>query len=405
MTTANQFQTLLTSLLPQTFLKSIACETQALVRENRFCLWTFVWTLLFGFSSNPRRTLAGFHETYLLYAPKSLSKSSFNQRFSPFMSKMFKRIFQHLLKQQTTLTPHQGLLADFADILSIDSTIIRLADALQRIFKGVSTPAAIKLNLVYNGKKGLKRLKIAPGSHSEKKLLRVGKWVKNALVLLDKGYYCLESLHQIHQLGGKFIIPLKNNANPDVISVAGWEDFDEPVGFQTVQGCFNGEDFDAWVKFKQLQVPFRVVGLWHEDDYHWYLTNLDESYSPLEIGILYRYRWTVELLFKQLKSGHGLNELPCARREVIEVLIYAALCAWLLSQQIRSRVADASKDMRWNSLFCRHAGTLLDVILTGSERLSLKLWEMLSKLARDPNRRRRSLSQQVDRRIFYRDVS
>lgn len=70
-----------------------------------------LWTLLFGFSGNPRRTLSGFHETYLLYADKTLSQSAFNQRFSPFMSKMFKRIFQHLLKlQQTPLTQHQGLI-------------------------------------------------------------------------------------------------------------------------------------------------------------------------------------------------------------------------------------------------------------------------------------------------------
>lgn len=145
------------------------------------------------------------------------------------------------------------MLADFADILSIDSSIIHLADALQRIFKGVSTPAAIKLNLVYSCKKGLKRLKTAPAIRSKNKLLRVGKWVKDALVLLDKAYYCLDSLQQVHQLGGKFITPLKNNANPDVISVAGWEDFDEPVGFQTVQGCFNVEDSEMEGQLSSLQ--------------------------------------------------------------------------------------------------------------------------------------------------------
>jgi len=409
MTTANHFQPLLTSLLPQEQLQEMAHETGAVVRENRFCLWTFAWTLLFGFSNNPQRTLAGFHETYLLYADKSLSKSAFNDRFNPAMSKLFKRIFQTLLKKkQTALYQHSGLLSSFKDILSIDSTILRLANALQSIFKGVSTPSSIKINLVYSAKYGkVKRLKLAPGSHSETKLLKVGKWVKASLLLLDKGYYCLDSLQQIHQIGGTFIIPLKSNASPRVLSVVGWETFSESLDFQTVQGDFCGETFDAWVQFGQIDTPFRVVGLWNEDkhDYHWYLTNLDEGYTPLEIGILYRYRWMIELLFKQFKSGQGLDELPRARKEVIEVLIYAALCAWLLGQQIRKYVSGAVKDMRWNKLFCRHAGQLLEVIMTDSESLSQRLWCMLKTSAKDPNRRRRSLAQQVDERMYYGAVS
>jgi len=50
----------------------------------------------------------------------------------------------------------------------------------------------------------------------------------------------------------------------------------------------------------QAIVEFRVVGVRNEDtdDYHLYVTNLPDEFTPEQAAVLYSLRWKVELLFR-----------------------------------------------------------------------------------------------------------
>ncbi|ELY93704.1 transposase (ISH5) [Natrialba taiwanensis DSM 12281] len=55
----------------------------------------------------------------------------------------------------------------------------------------------------------------------------------------------------------------------------------------------------------------RLVGVRNDDsgEYHLYLTNLDrDDYRAPDIAQLYRARWEIELLFKELKSRFGRDQ-------------------------------------------------------------------------------------------------
>jgi len=81
---------------------------------------------------------------------------------------------------------------------------------------------------------------------------------------------------------------------------------------------------------------FRLVGLCNEatEECHLYLTNLTRyDYRAPVIAQLYRARWEVELLFKERKSGFGLNEIRMIDAYVMEALIIMAGI-----QLLRSRV-------------------------------------------------------------------
>ncbi|PSP79555.1 hypothetical protein BRC81_04925 [Halobacteriales archaeon QS_1_68_20] len=55
-----------------------------------------------------------------------------------------------------------------------------------------------------------------------------------------------------------------------------------------------------------------MVGVWNDDaeKYHLYVTNLSiADYSASDIAQLYRARWEVELLFKELKSTCHLDQI------------------------------------------------------------------------------------------------
>lgn len=395
----NQFRHALASFLPVHSLEQLAAETQTIQRQRKFNISTFCWSLLLGFASQTQRQLTGFRRLYNLIAPYSLSKSAFNKRFSPCLKAFFIALFQQLLH---TAHPqdqrYKGLMACFQEILAIDSTITTLAQTLAHHFPGAASSAALKLNAVYSAKLNLlKRVELTAGSTAEKKLLKAGNWLKDALLLLDKGYYCFDSLAKVQEQGAFFIIPLKRNANPDVTFVSGWDEFDEPVGFQTVQGCFSGEPFDGLANCERHS--FRIVGLWNAetDDYHWYLTNLpSEQFTALEIGVLYRLRWAVELLFKQFKSGHSLDELPKARPEVIEILVYAALCSWLVSQHLGKQLkSPMTARVLWSKLF-RLVAPLLMTMWVAADVLAARLEKMLKAEMRPLKSKRKSLVEQVD---------
>ena len=82
---------------------------------------------------------------------------------------------------------------------------------------------------------------------------------------------------------------------------------------------------------------FRLVGLRNDktEEYHLYLTNLHrEGCSAPDIAQLYRARWEVELLFKELKSRFGLDEINTTDAYIIEALIIMAGISLMMSRVI-----------------------------------------------------------------------
>ena len=61
------------------------------------------------------------------------------------------------------------------------------------------------------------------------------------------------------------------------------------------------------------------------EEYHLYLTNLHrEGYGAHDLAQLYRVRWEIELLFKELKSWFSLDEINTTDAYIIEALIIMA---------------------------------------------------------------------------------
>jgi IS4 transposase len=66
---------------------------------------------------------------------------------------------------------------------------------------------------------------------------------------------------------------------------------------------------------------FRVVGVRDEDadDYHLYIKYLSRSeFLPCDLVTIYRCRWEVELLFRELKTRYELDEFDTSKKHVVE---------------------------------------------------------------------------------------
>jgi len=134
---------------------------------------------------------------------------------------------------------------------------------------------------------------------------------------------------------------------------------------------------------------FRVVGILDEDadDYHFYITNLPrEQILPHDIATIYRCRWEVELLFRELKSRYELDEFDTTKKHVVEILVYAALLTLLVSRELLDLVSEYAADEavfpseRWAATFRSHAQLILHEL---SQHLGYTPPPLIDRMAED----------------------
>jgi len=107
-----------------------------------------------------------------------------------------------------------------------------------------------------------------------------------------------------------------------------------------------------------------------------------------EVADLYSCRWDVELTFKELKSRYALDKIPSANEQVVRALIWTAILTLVVSRRlynfVRSQAPERMRvrytQLRWATLFCEEAATLLchvllylRVIKSPAEMMSLRL--------------------------------
>ena len=120
-------------------------------------------------------------------------------------------------------------------------------------------------------------------------------------------------------------------------------------------------------------IQLRVVGIFDNEanEYHFYITNLPaEKFVAEDIGTLYRMRWTIEMLFKELKSYYHLDCISSGKECIVEALIYTALLTLIVSRLILSilreqlpEYASRMKSQRWARVFLVAANSILRDIL------------------------------------------
>jgi len=87
----------------------------------------------------------------------------------------------------------------------------------------------------------------------------------------------------------------------------------------------------------------RVVGVRDQDadDYHLYITNLPRSeFLPCDLATIYRCRWEVELLFRELKTRYKLDEFDTTKKHIVNILVYAALLTLIVSRTLLDLVTE-----------------------------------------------------------------
>jgi IS4 transposase len=429
----------LRKLFPTALLTSLARATGAVERLRKVDPVDLFWTVVLGFGVGRERTLAGLRRAYEKSTGQRIEESSFYDRFT--------REFAAMLKQAVALAIEdtlgvgralRGPLATFRDVLLTDSTVVRLHDLLAGAFPACRTnhtKAALKAHVVLSVRgEGNQSVKVTAERAHDGPIFCVGKWVRDRLLLFDLGYFRYQLFACITRNGGYFLSRLKAHANPTIVAL-NRRHRGRAVGLvgsrlRDVVQRLQREVLDVMVEVRfehrryagrtrRATQRLRVVGVRDASsgEYHLYVTNIPpEKLAAEDVSATYALRWQIELLFKELKRHYRLEDMPSAKRPVVEALLYAAILTLIVSRKLQALVRESLgalgerlPSQRWAAVLESVAQELL-VIMVRPPRETAPLLARVTRTllheAVDPNRARPSLLAAVEqRRHRYRRVA
>lgn len=424
----------LTSLIPTRRLNFLARLSGLVQRRRKIDPMALFWTIVLGFGAGRERTLAGLRRAYERSTGATLVPSAFYDRFTKSLAVFFRYVVEELLDRlQETEVPLRGILQSFRDVVVTDSTLVKLHDLLERRYPACRTnhtKAAAKLHVVMSVKgQGPRSVKLTCGRQHDGPVFRVGRWVRDRLLVFDLGYFRYQLFDRIDRHGGYFISRLKENANPSITAMLRqWRGRSVALVGERLRDVIERLqrevlDVEVEVAFRRREYlgsrsgarrALRLVGVRNTDTgrYHLYVTNIPpDRLTAEEVARVYACRWQIELLFKEMKSSYRLEDIPSRKPHIVEALLYATLATLVVSRRLLRAVREGLRgrqriipEGRWAAIFATVAAAILDLLLAPAHlaRASAKWIEgMLLHEAIDPNLSRQLLVARIENGVTW----
>ena len=282
------------------------------------------------------------HQNGVCVAYKAFYNRLGHAGFAVFMREMFARLLKRLAIR-TLEAGGDAAVARFRDIVIQDGSSFALKNCLENAFPGRFTniqPAAVEVHATYSGfNDEVSAVRIAADSEAERQFLPAPEALREKLLLADRGYPSVGYFTAVDENSGSYVIRLTRSTDPWVLSaILGGRRWPlrKPVRLSAFISQHRDRHMDLDVEFERHGVVhhFRVIVVPGRD--RWmtrFATNLNrKQFSSALVTKLYRFRWQVELCFKEWKSYANLHRFDTGNPHIAEGLIWASLCAAVLKR-------------------------------------------------------------------------
>jgi hypothetical protein len=236
--------------------------------------------------------------------------------------------------------------AEFRHIVIQDGSSFAIHDALREVFPGrfkVVKPAAVELHTTMDLLcDAPTTVVLTPDTASAQMFLPEPAALRDSLLLADRGYLDLHYMRRILDAGGFFIIRAKAGMNPQVVEA--WRE--DGLRLRSLRNkplkvihakLPKRQRVELVVVWQVEEHPLRLRLLisWNRrtQEFCSLLTNLPATRSRLDmIYRAYKWRWQVELLFKEWKSSANLHAFDTEKAAIVEGLIWTAIAAAALKR-------------------------------------------------------------------------
>jgi hypothetical protein len=295
-------------------------------------------------------TIADFHCGFnALFGTTVTYKAFYNQLAKPRFADFARTMTERLVGDMTlkVLGFEKGhAFAEFRHIVIQDGSSFAIHDGLREVFPGrfkVVKPAAVELHTTMDLLcDAPTTVVLTPDTTNEQAFLPEPTALRASLLLADRGYIDLHYLRRVQDEGGFFLIRAKAGMNPQVL-----EAFREDG--KRLRSLRNKSLQTIHAKLPKRQ-RVELVVQWHVDgrplclrliiswnrrtkSFCYLLTNLPPRRYPLDtICRAYKWRWQVELLFKEWKYYANLHAFDTENPAIVEGLIWTAIAAAALKR-------------------------------------------------------------------------
>jgi hypothetical protein len=282
------------------------------------------------------------HQNGVTVAYKAFYNRLARPAFAMFMRQMFGRLVEQLAIRTLAPDGHTAV-SRFKDIVIQDGSSFALKNDLAPVFSGRFTniqPAAVEVHATFSGfADEVLSVEVAADSEAERQFLPEASMLRGRLLLADRGYPDTKYFEAVRQQGGSFIVRLSRSHDPWVR--AAWIEGKQvpppkSVRLSTFISQHTNRRMDLDVEYERGKhvLGFRVVVLPGKERTMTRLcTNLPRTPFSLDlVSRLYRFRWQVELLFKEWKSYANLHKFDTTNEHIAAGLIWASLCAAVLKR-------------------------------------------------------------------------
>jgi hypothetical protein len=284
--------------------------------------------------------LANAHKLSHLGLSYMLRRSTFSEANQRRSSKVFETIYMSTYRKHARILADSRLSdVDMRRLYIMDSTTITL---FKDILRGVGRNPK-------EGKKkgGIKAHTIIKASENVPCLIRYSEAVRHdhmflkevyhlaagSIITFDKGYVDYAQYEAFSKKGLYYVTRLKDNALYQIK-----QEYDIPD--EADSGVLKDEEIVlCYGEGKKEEHRSRRIAYWDNENKRLFefITN-DFELSAEKVALIYKKRWQIELLFKQLKQNFPLKYFLGDNENAIEIQIWSAMLANLLITLVRGRV-------------------------------------------------------------------
>lgn len=231
-----------------------------------------------------------------------------------------------------------------------DATTLKLPPKLSKLAPGKHEgTAAMKMQLCIDGESGeFKRIMFTPEPGNDSPYFKdmLGDLYEQdgRIYIFDAGYWKIETYCEIAESGNDFVTKRAGKIKPHIIQEFSVPETDELVsGYEVLQ--------DAWVYLGERQDrTFRMLKVCQTNGQEIVLITSLLDLSADRICLLYRYRWTIEIVFRWLRQTLELDHLMSHDPVGIIRQILTALIVWGLLVIANQDAGKLSPKQLWRQL-------------------------------------------------------
>lgn len=272
-------------------------------------------------------------------ARSTLSDANNNRSYQ-----VFETIYEGLLKQYHSFISDSRLKGlSIRNLKIIDSSTIQLFSEILRgvgrnRLDGARKKGGIKVHAMMDAFSGVTEfVRMTEAREHDRKFLYHLKLTANSWLVFDKAYTVYHQFAKWTEQKIWFVTRMKDNADYHVTKV-----MVDKTKKKKTKGVLKEQYITVAVKqngvvVKRLKLR-RVTFKTEEGKLYVFVTN-NFTLAASQVATIYKNRWMIELLFKQIKQNFPLRYFWGASSNAIKMQVYCVLIAQLLMVIIRKKAA------------------------------------------------------------------